>query len=88
VEAGLICIFIEPHILNEARVSSYITVTRYFQTFLQGKKLKYEFQGIKMIVMGDFKGIVHFFLEIGSFYNSPMVKQLGFIVFECIQPIF
>jgi len=24
VEAGLICIFIEPRILNEARVSSYI----------------------------------------------------------------
>jgi len=28
------------------------------------------------------------FLEIGSFYNSPRVKQLGFTVFECIQTIF
>jgi len=28
------------------------------------------------------------FLEIGSFYNSPRVKQLGFTVFECIQMIF
>jgi len=32
----------------------------------------------------DFKGI----LEIGSFYHSPRVKQLGFTVFECIQSIF
>jgi len=28
------------------------------------------------------------FLEIGSFYNSPRVKHLGFTVFESIQPIF
>jgi len=28
------------------------------------------------------------FLEIGSFYNSPRVKQLSFTVFECIQQIF
>jgi len=28
------------------------------------------------------------FLEIGSFYNSPRVKQLSFTVFESIQPIF
>jgi len=34
------------------------------------------------------KGILHFFLEIGSFYHSPRVKQLGFTVFESIQPIF
>jgi len=34
------------------------------------------------------KGILHFFLEIGLFYHSPRVKQLGFNVFECIQPIF
>ncbi len=27
------------------------------------------------------------FLEIGSFYNSPRVKQLSFTVFESIQPI-
>jgi len=27
-------------------------------------------------------------LEIGSFYNSPRVKQLGFTVFESIQTIF
>jgi len=27
-------------------------------------------------------------LEIGSFYHSPRIKQLGFSVFECIQPIF
>ncbi len=25
--------------------------------------------------------------EIGSFYNSPRVKQLSFTVFESIQPI-
>jgi len=34
------------------------------------------------------KGILLFFLEIGSFYNSPRVKQLSFTVFESIQPIF
>jgi len=28
------------------------------------------------------------FLEIGSFYNSPRVKQLIFTVFESIQTIF
>ncbi len=33
-----------------------------------------------------FKGTLHFFLEIGSFYNSPRVKQL-FTVFESVQPI-
>ncbi len=27
------------------------------------------------------------FLEIGSFYNSPRVKQLSFTIFESIQPI-
>ncbi len=27
------------------------------------------------------------FLEIGSFYTSPRVKQLSFTVFESIQPI-
>ncbi len=27
------------------------------------------------------------FLEIGSFYNSPRVKQLKFTIFEYIQPI-
>jgi len=35
-----------------------------------------------------FKGILHFFLEIGSFYNSLRAKQLGFTVFEYIQTIF
>jgi len=55
VEAGLICIFIEPCILNEARVSSYITVTRNFKTFLQGKNLNMSFRDKKTIVMGDFK---------------------------------
>jgi len=37
------------------------------------------------------KGILtffFFFLEIGSFYNSPRVKQFGFTVFKSIQPIF
>ncbi len=29
-----------------------------------------------------------FFLEIGSFYNSPRVNQLRFTVFESIQVIF
>jgi len=36
----------------------------------------------------QFKGILHFFLEIGSFYHSPRVKQLSFTVFKSIQPIF
>jgi len=36
----------------------------------------------------EVKGILHFFLEIGSFYHSPRVKQLSFTVFECIQMIF
>jgi len=31
---------------------------------------------------------IEFFLEIGSFYNSPRVKQLSFTVFESIQLIF
>jgi len=35
-----------------------------------------------------FKGILHFFLEIGSFYHSLRVKQLTFTVFKTIQPIF
>jgi len=34
------------------------------------------------------KGYSTFFLEIGSFYNSPIVKQLSFTVFESIQLIF
>ncbi len=33
------------------------------------------------------KGTLHFFLKIGSFYNSPRVKQLSFTVFESIQLI-
>jgi len=36
----------------------------------------------------NIKGILHFFLEIGSFYNSPRVKLLGLTIFESIQPIF
>jgi len=39
VEAGLICIFIDPNILNEARVSSYIlAILRHKGIFFQGKK--------------------------------------------------
>jgi len=34
------------------------------------------------------KGILHFFLEIGSFYHSPRVKQLSFTIFESIQTMF
>jgi len=30
----------------------------------------------------------NFFFDIGSFYHSPRVKQLGFTVFESIQLIF
>ncbi len=33
------------------------------------------------------KGTLLFFLETGSFYNSPRVKQLSFTVFESLQPI-
>jgi len=40
----------------------------------------------KLSILHSFKGIL--FLEIGSFYHSPRVKQFGFTVFECIQPIF
>jgi len=40
------------------------------------------------IAVTNVKGILHFFLEIGSFYNSPRVKQLSFIIFEYIQTIF
>jgi len=36
----------------------------------------------------ELKGILHFFLEIGSFYHFPRVKQLGFTIFESIQPFF
>ncbi len=35
----------------------------------------------------SFKGTLHFFLEIGSFYTSPRVKKLSFTIFESIQPI-
>jgi len=42
VEAGLICIFIEPHILNESMVSSYIhNILRHFLPFLKEKTVKY-----------------------------------------------
>jgi len=54
-----------------------------------------------MMIYGDFisvrplsidtdvlKGYSTFFLEIGSFYNSPRIKQLSFTVFESIQLIF
>jgi len=33
-----------------------------------------------MVPWGTFKQILHFFLEIGSFYHSPRVKQLGFTI--------
>jgi len=39
-------------------------------------------------LLNCFKVILHFFLEISSFYNSPRVKKLSFTVFESIQPIF
>jgi len=35
-----------------------------------------------------FKGVLHFFLEIGSFYHSPRVKQLSFTIFKCVQTMF
>jgi len=35
-------------------------------------------------IFKNFKGILHFVLEIGSFYHSTRVKQLSFTVFECI----
>jgi len=34
------------------------------------------------------KGYSTFFWEIGSFFHSPRLKQLGFTVFECIQTIY
>ncbi len=36
---------------------------------------------------GGFKGTLHIWGEIGSFYNSPRVKWLSLTVFEYIQPI-
>jgi len=40
LEAGLICIVIEPYILNEARVSSYIQVIlRHEEIFFKEKKI-------------------------------------------------
>jgi len=36
----------------------------------------------KLTYNGIIKGILHFFLEIGSFYNSPRVKQLSFTLSE------
>jgi len=42
VEAWLICIFIEPRILNKARVSSYIQDIRHEEIFFfKGKTFKY-----------------------------------------------
>jgi len=42
VEAGLICIFIEPRIANEARVSSYIqAILRHEDIFLKEKTFQY-----------------------------------------------
>jgi len=40
------------------------------------------------LIIKVLKGILHFLLEIGSFYNSLRVKQLSFTVFESIQLIF
>jgi len=34
----------------------------------------------KAKVETNIKGILHFFLEIGSFYHSPRVKQLSFSI--------
>jgi len=39
-------------------------------------------------ILRPIKGILHFFLELGSFFHSPRVKQLSFTVFKSIQPIF
>ncbi len=33
----------------------------------------------------NLKGTLHFFLKIGSFSNSPRVKQLSFTIFESIH---
>jgi len=41
VEAGLICIFIEPQILNEVRLSSYIQdILRHEEYFFKEKTFK------------------------------------------------
>jgi len=34
------------------------------------------------------KGYSTFFLEMGSFYHSPRVKQLSLTIFKSIHPIF
>ena len=42
MEAGLICIFIEPRILNEARVSGYIQdIFKAWRIFFKEKTFKY-----------------------------------------------
>jgi len=49
VEAGLICIFIELHILNEARVSSYN------QDILRHQEFFFKENGI-LLIKDEFKG--------------------------------
>jgi len=42
---------------------------------------------INQYLISTAKAILHFFLEIGSFYNSPRFKLLSFTIIESIQPI-
>jgi len=60
VEAGLICIFIEPRILNEARVSSYI------QDILSREEFFFKEKMFKICNFGDHwveAGLICIFIE-------------------------
>jgi len=53
VEAGLICIFIELRILNEARVSSYIqAILSHEETSIKEKR----FKCVILVIQDEFKG--------------------------------
>jgi len=57
---------------------------------MSSSSIKDFLSGSGMLVCYILKGYstFFFFLEIGSFYHSPRVKQLSFTVFESIQAIF
>jgi len=48
----------------------------------------YIYNKCSKIILFKLKRYSTFFLEIGSFYHSLRVKQLGFTIFESIQVIF
>jgi len=72
VEAGLICIFIKPRILNEARVSSYIQdILRHEALFCFSKK---------HINMSFWDNIIDHKGSLSSFYNHTLEKKKTLLV--------